>query len=246
MATAHARWSRGRVRDREGGRGAGGGSAAAHGRALRAARRRARAVRVLPRARTRRRLLQSGRVGCARRHASRRPLARGWPRAGHAAVPRLDASAGAGGCVLRDGSSGRCDLPRRTGRGARHRSRDGAERPPRAPHHLPRYYRTYPAYVEEEVRAALRDPARQFERGPISLTRRDSAADPSPAFVVEDGCYLSARWPGDAYSFARASGGSSSRAGESIAAPRRAGARSAEDPRLRRVRARVRSRSTAS
>ena len=58
---------------------------------------------------------------------------------------------------------------------------------------LGRYYRTYPAYVE-----------RQFERGPISLTRRDTASDPSPAFVVEDGRYVSARWPGDAYSFARA------------------------------------------
>ena len=38
---------------------------------------------------------------------------------------------------------------------------------------LGRYYRTYPAYVEDEVRAALRDPARQFERGPIALVRRD-------------------------------------------------------------------------
>lgn len=69
---------------------------------------------------------------------------------------------------------------------------------------LGRYYRTYPAYVEDEVRAALRDPARQFERGPISLTRRDTASDPRPAFVVTDGRYVSARWPGDAYAFARA------------------------------------------
>jgi putative intracellular protease/amidase len=71
---------------------------------------------------------------------------------------------------------------------------------------LGRYYRTYPAYVEDEVRAALRDPARQFERGPISLVRRDTTPDPSPAFVVEDGRYVSARWPGDAYAFARAFG----------------------------------------
>lgn len=68
---------------------------------------------------------------------------------------------------------------------------------------LGRYYRTYPAYVEDEVRAALRDPARSFERGPLSLVRRDSADDPSPAFVVVDGNYVSARWPGDAYTFAR-------------------------------------------
>jgi putative intracellular protease/amidase len=66
-----------------------------------------------------------------------------------------------------------------------------------------RYYRTYPAYVEDEVRAALDDPARQFERGPRAVSRRDSAADDSPAFLVEDGGYLSARWPGDAYAFGK-------------------------------------------
>ena len=69
---------------------------------------------------------------------------------------------------------------------------------------LGRYYRTYPAYVEDEVKAALRDPARRFERGPHALTKRDSASDASPAFVVVDGHYVSARWPGDAYTFARA------------------------------------------
>src|SRR5262249_32056120 len=31
------------------------------------------------------------------------------------------------------------------------------------------YYRTYPTYVEDEVKAALDDPARQFVRGPIAL-----------------------------------------------------------------------------
>ena len=30
---------------------------------------------------------------------------------------------------------------------------------------LGRYYRTYPAYVEDEVKAALDDPASQFQRG---------------------------------------------------------------------------------
>jgi hypothetical protein len=66
-----------------------------------------------------------------------------------------------------------------------------------------RYYRTYPAYVEDEVRAALTDPVRQFERGPRVLSKRDSAADSSPAFLVQDGRYVSARWPGDAYAFGR-------------------------------------------
>ena len=65
-----------------------------------------------------------------------------------------------------------------------------------------RYYRTYPADVEDEVRAALDDPSGQFERGPIGFSR-GTATDDRPAFVVEDGRYVSARWPGDAYVFAR-------------------------------------------
>ncbi len=66
---------------------------------------------------------------------------------------------------------------------------------------LGRYYRTYPAYVEDEVTAALADPT-AFQRGPRT-TKRGTASDDSPAFVVEDGNYLSARWPGDAYLFAK-------------------------------------------
>jgi putative intracellular protease/amidase len=69
---------------------------------------------------------------------------------------------------------------------------------------LGRYYRTYPAYVEDEVKSALRDPARQFQRGSMAVTRRDTETDSSSAFVVVDGHYVSARWPGDAYTFARA------------------------------------------
>ncbi|MET8246435.1 type 1 glutamine amidotransferase domain-containing protein [Streptomyces sp. NPDC005202] len=68
---------------------------------------------------------------------------------------------------------------------------------------LGRYYRTYPAYVEDEVRSALDDPGTQFERGPRVLTRRGTADDDTHAFVVQDGTYVSARWPGDAYLFAR-------------------------------------------
>ena len=67
---------------------------------------------------------------------------------------------------------------------------------------LGRYYRTYPAYVEDEVRAALASPS-QFERGPRNLTKRGSADDDQSAFVVESGRYLSARWPGDAYLLAK-------------------------------------------
>lgn len=61
-----------------------------------------------------------------------------------------------------------------------------------------RYYRTYPAYVEDEVRQALADPA-HFERGPRELSRRGTRDDHRHAFVVEDGAYVSGRWPGDAY-----------------------------------------------
>jgi putative intracellular protease/amidase len=63
---------------------------------------------------------------------------------------------------------------------------------------LGRYYRTYPAYVADEVAAAAGD----YDRGPMNLDR-GTADDDGPAFVVQDGNYLSARWPGDAYLFAR-------------------------------------------
>ena len=68
---------------------------------------------------------------------------------------------------------------------------------------LGRYYRTYPAYVEDEVRAALDDPKGQFERGPLVVKKRGTETDDIGAFIVEDGRYVSARWPGDAYLFAR-------------------------------------------
>jgi putative intracellular protease/amidase len=64
---------------------------------------------------------------------------------------------------------------------------------------LGRYYRTYAAYVQDEVTAALAEPS-QFVRGPLTQ-RRGTRADDSAAFVVQDGNYLSARWPGDAYLF---------------------------------------------
>ncbi len=68
---------------------------------------------------------------------------------------------------------------------------------------LGKYYRTYPAYVEDEVKAALDAPEAQFVRGPHELTTRGTATDDRAAFVVEDGRYVSARWPGDAYLFAK-------------------------------------------
>jgi putative intracellular protease/amidase len=67
---------------------------------------------------------------------------------------------------------------------------------------LGRYYRTYDAYVEDEVKAALKDPA-DFERGPMTLGSHGTRDDDRAAFVVDDGRYVSARWPGDAFLFAK-------------------------------------------
>jgi putative intracellular protease/amidase len=62
-----------------------------------------------------------------------------------------------------------------------------------------RYYRTYPQYVEDEVRES----GCTFVRGPKVLSKRGTRDDDTHAFVVEDGRYVSARWPGDAYLIAR-------------------------------------------
>lgn len=61
-----------------------------------------------------------------------------------------------------------------------------------------RYYRTYPKYVEEEVREALASQD-DFVRGPRELSKRGTREDDTPAFVVDAGHYISARWPGDAW-----------------------------------------------
>lgn len=67
---------------------------------------------------------------------------------------------------------------------------------------LGNHYRTYPQSVEEEVKAALASPA-DFDRGPM-FPRYATAAKPHVGFVVRDGNYVSARWPGDAWTLARA------------------------------------------
>ncbi len=81
------------------------------------------------------------------------------------------------------------------------------------------YYRTYteepgqPAgymSVQSEVMRALKDSAdfRDVDRGTphrwlkSSGMVRDTATDSRPAFVVDDGNYVSARWPGDTHTFA--------------------------------------------
>ena len=77
------------------------------------------------------------------------------------------------------------------------------------------YYRTYveqPAEpegyrsVEAEVTRSLADPKDFLDAAGFRQTTglfRDSDADESPAFVVVDGGYVSARWPGDVHAFAK-------------------------------------------
>jgi putative intracellular protease/amidase len=81
------------------------------------------------------------------------------------------------------------------------------------------YYRTYPEQagqppgymsVQQEVTRALATPedfldvpagAPHFLRKTLGL-HRDTSSDPRAAWVVRDGNYVSARWPGDAYTLA--------------------------------------------
>jgi hypothetical protein len=56
--------------------------------------------------------------------------------------------------------------------------------------------------VEDEVTRNLASPA-DYQRGPFELSARGTDTDDRHAFVVEDGSYVSARWPGDAYLFAK-------------------------------------------
>lgn len=67
---------------------------------------------------------------------------------------------------------------------------------------LGRYYRTYPEYVEAELRAALARPD-DFQRGPVTLFAKSTAESDRGGFVVEDRHYLSARWPGDVHLMTR-------------------------------------------
>lgn len=67
-------------------------------------------------------------------------------------------------------------------------------------HRLGDHYRTYPQSVEDEVRGALASPG-DFSTGPL-IPSYATRARPDAGFVVEDGNYLSARWPGDAWTLA--------------------------------------------
>ncbi len=94
----------------------------------------------------------------------------------------------------------------------------------------PDYYRTYverggePAghrSVESECKRALASPDDFLDVSPsdpdatrkTSGRHRDSPGDARPAFVVKDGSYVSARWPGDVNAFAQALAQTISRVG---------------------------------
>ena len=84
----------------------------------------------------------------------------------------------------------------------------------------PHYYRTYPdgpgkpagyMSVQQEVTRALARPQDFLDvpsdaphyKKKIGGLARDTFDDDNPAFVVRDGKYVSARWPGDAHTFAK-------------------------------------------
>jgi len=84
----------------------------------------------------------------------------------------------------------------------------------------PNYYRTYPdepgeadgyRSVEAEVKRALATPSDFQDVGTddpdrwlkLSGLKRDRINNSRPAFIVQDGNYVSARWPGDAHTFAK-------------------------------------------
>jgi putative intracellular protease/amidase len=84
----------------------------------------------------------------------------------------------------------------------------------------PYYYRTYKEEraqpvgymsVQSEVTRALKSPLDFVDLDPSDREarirndgrHRDTIDDPRPALVVEDGNYISARWPGDVHTFAK-------------------------------------------
>ena len=65
---------------------------------------------------------------------------------------------------------------------------------------LPGHYRTYALSVEEEVRERIK-PGGRFQRGGL-FPRYSGSKAPEAGFVLRDGNYVSARWPGDAWTLA--------------------------------------------
>lgn len=66
---------------------------------------------------------------------------------------------------------------------------------------LGKYYRTYKTTVENEVTSAVSKDGKFLRGNPFPM--RDTESNTSHGFVVLDGNYLSARWPGDCNLFAK-------------------------------------------
>ncbi|MDD0853632.1 type 1 glutamine amidotransferase domain-containing protein [Halobacteriovorax sp. GB3] len=64
---------------------------------------------------------------------------------------------------------------------------------------LGNYYRTYPEYVQDEVKRSLKSKG-QFELGPMAITR--DTQESLCGFCVVDEHFISSRWPGDVHTFA--------------------------------------------
>lgn len=62
------------------------------------------------------------------------------------------------------------------------------------------YYLTYPGLTTQQEVVSFLEHAAQFKKGSFPFSR-DTEKIQAPGFVVQDGNYLSARWPGDIYSF---------------------------------------------
>lgn len=68
-------------------------------------------------------------------------------------------------------------------------------------HRLGNHYQTYRQCVQDEVTAALASPG-DFRAGPI-FPRYATEARAEAGFIVKDQNYVSARWPGDAWTLAQ-------------------------------------------
>ena len=67
---------------------------------------------------------------------------------------------------------------------------------------LGEHYQTYTETVEQEARRGV-GPGGALDTGPL-IPRYATAEKRGAGFIVEDGRYLSARWPGDAWTLAQA------------------------------------------
>ena len=181
MAPAHSFKSSDHLRDRARRGPARGGSAAAHRRGVRQARRRSRADRFLRRDVRVIRIPFALTLGCRRPGALRRPAATWRPRPWHAPVPRFNASPRTRSAVLEARLPRRRHLPRRARACAQPRPGHGTQRPCQPPDHVPASTRSAPDSCSPRgASAATTAPTPRTwrtRRAPRSMTPRSSSTD---------------------------------------------------------------------